>query len=306
MGNYDYLDEFTLASHGDHREQEWASVIAEHFPAYEVFWRRYIVSLTNRVDAGISFSRDRDVWIRLRDDVRPECEQMAMLHYSVFYYLARAILKIRIAEGGFPEDVFALLDACGDNVLAFFASMQRILTDFDVRADFLPIQKNELWTKGQRSKPNISRGAFVEVQAYRDTILHNPVLGRGMQVSREFLPKPEFLPKVKLSWREAARLKPDQLIALDELDANLLADCGGFLQGTWEPLIAKLDAVRETDKFRKQWALDGRFPLTVPPQIIASTSQPLSASGGHAIPNSPTAVMLAASVPREPKPQSED
>ena len=55
MGNYDYLDGFNLASHGDHREQEWVSVIAEHFPVYEVFWRRYVVPLTNRVDPRVSF-----------------------------------------------------------------------------------------------------------------------------------------------------------------------------------------------------------------------------------------------------------
>ena len=298
MGNYDYLDGFNLASHGDHREQEWVSVIAEHFPVYEVFWRRYVVPLTNRVDPRVSFSHDRNLWIRLRDDVRPDCEQMAMHHYSVFYYLARAILQIRVGKGGFPEDVFALLDACGDNVRAFFATMRLIFKDFGVGIDFLPVQKNELCAKEERSKPEISRGAFVEVQAYRDTILHNPVLGRGMQVSREFLPKREFLRKVRLSWREAARLKPEQLIESEELYSKLLVDCGGFLQGTWETLIVKLDALRETDKFRKQWTLDERFPAVVPPQIIASTSQPFSASGGHPIPYSPTAVMPAAGITR--------
>lgn len=292
MSNYDYLDEFTLASHGDHREQEWGPAIREYFPAYEIFWRRYVVPLTNRVDPSISFS-NRDLWIRLRDGVRPEYEQMAMHHYSIFYYLARAIVRIRSGKSVFPEDVFASLDACGDNVRAFFAAMRSILKDFGVHTDFLPVQKDQLCVGEERSKPKMLRGAFVEVQAYRDTILHNPVLGRGMQVSREFLPKPEFLPKVELSWREAARLESEQLIESQELYAKLLSDCGSFLQRTWEPLIANLDGVRETDKFRKQWALNTRFPATAPPQVIASTSQPLSASGAHAMPDSPTAVMPA-------------
>jgi hypothetical protein len=291
MGIYDNLDKFNLIFHGDRREQEWGSVVLQRFPAYETLWRRYVVPLTNRIDPDFSFSGDRDTWIRLRDNVRSACEKMAMHNYSVFYYLARATKRIHSGQGEFPEDIFSLLDACGDNALAFCKAMRAILNDFGASVDFLPRQKNELCSISELSKDKPLRGGLVEVQEYRDTILHNPVLGRGIQVSREFLPKREFLQKVQLSWTEAARLKPEQLIDSEQLFSRLLDETAMFLQETWGSVIRELDAVRDTDKFKKQWALDQRFLPVAAPQVIVSTTQPFTVSGGHSIPYSPTAVM---------------
>lgn len=149
---------------------------------------------------------------------------------------------------------------------------------------------------GELSKNKKFRGGLVEVQEYRDAILHNPVLGRGIQVSREFLPKREFLAKGKLTWREAARLKPEQLIDSEKLYSRILGEIASFLQETWGALIEKLDALRDTDKFKTQWTLDKRFLPIGPPEIIASTRQLLIASGGNAIPCSPTAVIPVTNV----------
>ena len=290
MGIYDNLDKFNLASHGDRWEQGWGSFGLKHFPAYEVFWRRYVVPLTNRIDPEISLSGDRDFWIRLRDNVEKNHEQMAMHNYSVFYYMARATERIDSGREERPEDIFSLLDACADNALDFCKVTQKILRDFGAKTNFLPTQENELCCARDRSKGNESGGGFVEVKEYRNAILHNPVLGRGIRVTREFLPKREFLERVKLSWREAARLKPEQLIDSEQLYSRLLGEIAGFLQETWGALIKELDALRDTDKFKKQWALDKCFPIG-PPQIIASANQPLTASEANAMPCSPTAVM---------------
>lgn len=312
MSIYTNLDNFNLISHGDRREQEWGSLVLQRFPAYETFWRRYIVPLTNRIDPDSSFSRDRDSWIRLRDKVRSACEKMAMHNYSVFYYLARATTRIHSGQGEFPEDIFSLLDACGDNALAFCKTVRAILDDFGAFVDFLPKQKDELCSARELSKDKIFRGGFVEVQEYRDTILHNPVLGRGIQVSREFLPKREFLEKVRLSWREAACLKPEELVDSEQLFSRLLDETSMFLQETWGRLICELDAVRVTDKFKKQWTLDERFLPIAAPQVVASTTQPFTISGGHSIPYSPAAVMpltlssFTSDVKVQPGPESED
>ena len=37
MGVYDNLDKFSLAFHGDGREQQWAKHVLPEFPAYENF-----------------------------------------------------------------------------------------------------------------------------------------------------------------------------------------------------------------------------------------------------------------------------
>ncbi len=291
MGCYDNLDKFNLASHGDHWEQKLGFLGLKYFPAYEIFWRRYVVPLTNRIDPEISLSTNRDLWIRLRDNVGQKHEQMAMCNYSVFYYLARATERINSGKTECPEDIFSLLDACGDNALDFCIVMRKILKDFGAKVDFLPQQDNDLCCMRERSNGNKLRGGFVEVGDYRNAILHNPVLGRGIQVSREFLPKREFLAKGKITWREAARLTRDQLIDSEQLYSKLLGEIESFLQETWGGVIKKLDALRDIDKFKKKWMLDERFLSIAPPEIIASTNQPLAASGSFPTPCSPTAMM---------------
>jgi hypothetical protein len=269
MGSFDNLDGFTLTHFGDHHEQRLWSLVSAVFPAYEIFWRRYVVPLTNRVDRNVPFPQDRDPWIRVRPDVHERQEQLAMHHYSVFYYLARAAEHANSNESEFPEDVFSLLDACGDNALAFCILARKILTDFGLSIDFLPSRKDQLCCSTDRQKLSTHRGGLVEVREYRDTILHNPVLGRGIQTPRQFLPKREFLEEVKLSWMKAARLTAEQMVESKPLYARLLSETASFLQETWEVLIQKLDTVREGDKFRKQWSIHEHFLPIAPAPVLS-------------------------------------
>jgi hypothetical protein len=264
MGRFDNLDGFTLAHFGDHHEQRLWSFVSKAFPAYEIFWRRYIVPLTNRIDPNFSFVHDRNPWIRLRPEVHERQEGLAMSHYSVFYYLGRAAERINSDDCEFPEDIFSLLDACGDNTLAFCILAKEILRDFGQPFDFLPLRKDHLCCSGDRQKPREHRGGLVEIQEYRDTILHNPVLGRSIQLSRQFLPRREFLAEVKLSWTRAGRLTVEQLVESKSLYARLFSETAAFLQETWEGLIQKFDIIRETDKFGKQWSIREEFLPAIP------------------------------------------
>lgn len=129
-----------------------------------------------------------------------------------------------------------------------------------------------------RQKLSKHRGGLVEVQEYRDTILHNPVLGRGIQTSRQFLPKREFLEEVKLSWMKAARLTAEQMVESKRLYARLLNETASFLQETWEVLIQKLDTVREGDKFRKQWSIHEHFLPIAPAPVLSRMGRPTADS----------------------------
>ncbi len=274
MDVFGNLDGYSLADFGDHHEQRLWSLVSTVFPAYEVFWRRYVVPLTNRIDGKVPFPQDRDTWIRLRSDVHERQEQLAMHHYSVFYYLGRATQRVNSGEDEFPEDVFSLLDACGDNALAFCILAGKILPDFGLPVDFLPSQKDELCCSTDRQKLSRHRGGLVEIQEYRDTVLHNPVLGRGVQKPRQFLPKREFLERVKLSWTKAAGLSAEEMIDSKLLYTRLLSETASFLQETWEILIGKLDTVREGDKFRKQWSIHEEFLPVAPAPFSPRTGRP--------------------------------
>lgn len=287
MGSFDNLDGFTLTHFGDHHEQRLWSLVSSVFPAYETFWCRYIVPLTNRIDRSVPFPQARDSWIRLRPDVHGRQEQLAMHNYSVFYYLGRAAERVNLDEAQFPEDVFSLLDACGDNALAFCILARKVLPDFGLPINFLPSKKDQLCRPADRQKPSRNRGGLVEVQEYRDTILHNPVLGRGIQTSRQFLPRREFLAEVKLSWMKAARLTPEQMVESKLLYARLLSETASFLQETWEVLIRKLDTVREGDKFRKQWSIHEEFLPIAPAPSLPRTGRPTADSSATSLVSAP-------------------
>jgi hypothetical protein len=293
MGDYDNLDKFTLAKHGDRWEQRWAALLQPHFPAYEVFWRRYIVPLTNRIDPSISTPQNADFWIRLRDPVRDVQEQLAMSHFSVFYYLARATARIHEETAiECPEDIFALLDACGDNVRAFFKSIRKVLEDFGYSIDFLPFQKKEMCTQKDLAKLARFRGAFVEVEAYRDTILHNPVLGRIVGDSGERLPERQYLKQVQKSWKTVENLPANAFVDTTELFSRLHGEITAFLQEKWTRIIEELDGVREQNKFKQQWSLEERFLPIRDPEAQPSTFQAFAASGTTFTSASSTATLL--------------
>ena len=90
------------------------------------------------------------------------------------------------------------------------------------------------------------------------------------------LPRRAALDSVKLSWRAVARLGPDEFVDSRELYKRLLAEITTFLEAKWRQIIAALDAVRDGEKFKKQWALQGLLPIAGPPKPIASVLNPLS------------------------------
>ncbi|MBU0495124.1 MAG: hypothetical protein KKA73_14835 [Chloroflexi bacterium] len=66
----------SLENDGDLWEQKYWHLIRESFPNYEVFWKTFIVPLSNR----IQYRKDQ----RIRCNLDPVLEQLAMTHYSVF------------------------------------------------------------------------------------------------------------------------------------------------------------------------------------------------------------------------------
>lgn len=278
QSDYANLESFNLLEHGDRREQEWWVEISNAFPAYEVFWRRYIVPLTNRIDATIRLSENRDQWIRFRKDVPDNWAIVGMHHYSVFYFLARAHIKLSSPEYIFPEDVFSLLDACGDNARKFFIKILSIFERLNGPTLSLPTQKKDMCPEPNIGKSEKERGCFVEVQCYRDVILHCPVLGRAEGVGREFLPRRETLADIKHSWRAAERLTFDQLVDSRELFNRLYKEACAFLEYHWGRIVSTLDQLRETDAFIDQLALRPHLPIQ-PPETVLSISHSLSASG---------------------------
>jgi hypothetical protein len=167
-----------------------------------------------------------------------------------------------------PEEVFALLDACRDNILHFFQTIADIYT-FSSPGLRLPMDEGHLC----RVCPLLD-----SIKEYRNTILHNPVLGRSVDRGREFLPKREGLAKIKNSWRKAEELKQDEVVDSHELYEQLYRDLTAFLEKQWREIIGCLDANTNSPKFRTIWNLGSLPPIPRPSQITLGLLLPPVAS----------------------------
>jgi hypothetical protein len=260
MDELDALDGFDLARHGDRNEREFWPLLSGRLPSYEILWRRLIVPMTNRIDREINPDSDR--WIRFRSAIPKNYEQLSMAHYSVFYFLGRASKRLSEETTAFeyPEDVFFLLHSVDDNFKRFMESMNAIGRDCGIEV-FEPKLINQL------SKEHPS---FKEISDYRNVLLHNPILGRGVEDGRVYLPKwsedesKSPLERVRTSWIEAAKLSRDNLISTNDLFGRLMVEVCNVLETSWK---RALDAVRQPsfgEKIVRVLRLRKNFPLAIP------------------------------------------
>jgi hypothetical protein len=175
----------------------------------------------------------------------------------------------------FPEDGFALLDTCGDNVLLFFESVRKIFSDFGYAPPQLPIQEPMLCIREDRIKPKAERGGFVRAKEYRNVMMHNPVLGRTIDKTADMLPHWTVLESVQLSWRAAESLKPGDWISCHDFFAGLYLDITRFLQDEWQSILGAMEDLRykpqHAAKFKDRWALAGLTPIITPRITLAPT-----------------------------------
>jgi hypothetical protein len=83
--------EYNLALEGDILEKQYWPELKSSFSNYGILWSKFIVPLSRRVTDGD---------IRIRPDIDPLLEHLAMSHYSVFYHLCKSI---EAHKNGFPN-----------------------------------------------------------------------------------------------------------------------------------------------------------------------------------------------------------
>jgi hypothetical protein len=253
------------------------ALLSKDFPLYEKLWQRLVVPMTRRVDPSVSIaSNERN---RLREEVSLLYERIAMAHYSVFYFVGRAVRRLANDEDAMenPEDVFFLLDSAGDNLKRFSLALNEFAKDWGGQI-FEPKVAN--FPKG--FKP------FEEIEAYRDALLHNSVLGRGVNVKKVFLPKwhprPPISPleRVAASWRKAEQLRQEELIDTKTLFDRLLRELFQLLDKLWSTALYALDSPAAVAKMTRVFCISDSDISSV--DFSGSTANPLSASGTWVIP----------------------
>jgi len=245
MDQLSRLDRFELGKHGDRHEREFWPFLSTRFPSYEVLWRRLIVPLTRRVE--LEATDDPQSWIRLRDGIPERYERVSMAHYSVFYFLGRAVKRFRGEPAAleYPEDVLFLLDSVWDNLELFVGTMNDLGADcgrkvFDVSAQQLK-----------------ETGPFREISGYRNVFLHNTVIGRAVDVKKTLVPKWNLdrakspLEEAKKSWRAAERLPAGNLVSTDVLLERLIEETCSAIEEIWKKAIEAVATEQFTQKMMK-------------------------------------------------------
>lgn len=245
-----YLESFTLEEHGDAREQKWWPLVKPDFPSYEVFWRFYIVPLTNRVDSRVS--RSDPQWIRVRPSVPDFYVPMMMAHYSVFYCVGRASEHLSLhPKIQYAEDVVYLLQSAGENLKRFLREVIDIAKNAGTN---LALPCPDQFPKGFDA-------VFEEVKDYRDTLLHYPVLGRASDVAREYLPSHSELDNVRKLWRNAETLSKAELVDSTVLVNRLCRETKAALERIWASLL-NVNGLEQSKTWDKMASTTGLY--TVP------------------------------------------
>lgn len=215
----EFLKSFHLEQHGDRRERQWWPLVKDQFPAYQEFWRLFVVPLTGRIIPGMPSSDPN--WIRIRPNVSDRYMKLVMAHYSVFYCVGRSV--DRLNQSGveeYPEDVIYLLRASGENTERFLKVVFGMAEDSGVH---LTLPNPHQFPK------NYSR-IFAEIKDYRDSILHYPVLGRASTTRGNLLSNHSNLTKIREDWRKAEVLSSAELIDAKALVSRLTTENLAALQ----------------------------------------------------------------------------
>jgi hypothetical protein len=267
--DYSGLAVLTLACHGDARERDVWRDVAGTLSDYEMFWREFIVLLTNRIVPGVATGPQ---WIRLRQSIPVEYEQLAMHNYSLFYYAATAWRAIehdrkRLASGEYPhpERIFTAMQSCVEQAKPLQTLARNILRRVGVDRPELPKHPQDL---------------YETVGTYRNAFAHDPVLGRAVDHGRELLPPKDRLPKngSPLLWRDAAAIPTAEMIDSLSFESDLWRQLAQFLQTQWKALAEAFVEGREHDTFVQDLGLRRVLPIRCEP-IAPSLVGPLAASG---------------------------
>jgi hypothetical protein len=267
--DYAGLAVLTVAYHGDARERDVWPDVASTLSNYEMFWREFIVLLTNRVVPGVAAGPQ---WIRLRESIPVDYEQLAMHNYSLFYYAATTWRAIEHDRGRLtsrayphPERIFAAMQACVEQAKPLQTLARNILRRVGVDRPKLPKHPQDL---------------YETVGTYRNAFAHDPVLGRAVDQGRELLPPRDRLPKdgSPLLWRDAAAIPTAEMVDGLAFESDLWGHLAQFLQTQWKALAEAFVEAREHDTFVRDLGLRGVLPIRCEP-VAPSLVGPLAASG---------------------------
>jgi hypothetical protein len=271
QADFTNLEQLRLLDHGDAIERFYWPKVSSAISEYEVFWKRFVVLLTNRINP-FTFTD----WIMLRDGQPAEYESLLMANYSTFYHYVVSQEQIEIgrkakAEHGFnhPELFFFSAKACLDNLGTLQSEARKLLKCVGAQVRF----------------PKSPNGLVQTITRYRHVFAHRKHLGRGSQHSRDLIPVFGHLPKSdkdpEVPWSYTMSLDESDMTDALDYQTTLWDELGVYLQGTWKALGEAFMEFRSEPLFIQAVGLESFLPIDpeVVNRVIPSQISSVAASG---------------------------
>jgi hypothetical protein len=265
------LDQLCLLDHGDAIERFYWPKVSSAISEYEVFWKSFVVLLTNRVNPLASID-----WIMLRDGLPVVYESLLMANYSTFYHCVVSHEQIEIgskakAEHGFihPELFFFSAKACLDNLSTLQSEARGLLNKVGAQIRF----------------PKSPKVLIKTITRYRHVFAHRKHLGRGSQHGRDLVPVFGHLPKSdkdpEVPWSYTMSLDESEMTDALDYQTRLWDELAVYLQNTWKALDEAFVEFRTEPLFIKAVGLEPFLPIDswVAKRVIPSQLGSLVASG---------------------------
>jgi hypothetical protein len=191
---------FNLLNNGDNNEREaYPLFIKDRFPSYEIFWQKFIVQLTNRVENhnDINLTIDSKLIARFPlESIEKIHERMAIsqLHYSALIMLLKAYKQIAPASKNLDslENCFSHLYSALDISAELFARYERLKNNLPITDDsFDPITSVDQSKKIRRDWQRNKYPADIEdIRHYRNMMLHGQMFACSATPEAGFLSLP--------------------------------------------------------------------------------------------------------------------
>jgi len=273
QADFTSLEQLRLLDHGDAIERFYWPKVSSSLSEYEIFWKKFVVLLTNRVDP-LAYEN----WIMLRDGLGQIYESLLMANYSTFYHCVVAHEQIEIGRKAKTDHGF-------NHPELFFFSARASLECLTA----LQAQAGEV-LRGSRIRPRFPRSPdkiIHSIKSYRDVFTHQSHLGRGSQLGRGLIPKLEHLPKSKddpkLLWSYTTGLGANEMTDALDYQSMLWAELAEYLQGNWKGLAEAFEQFRLDPAFIDAVNLEPFLPIYpgIASNVMPRQASPLAASGMH-------------------------
>ena len=120
------IESSSYGANGEDNERLHGHLLANLFPNSEIFWKHFIVPLTNRLDTSVTNPR---MSIQVRPNTSKDLHDIGSFHYSIFYNFLLAHLGLTTKHPSYFESFYTHLGSICDSAEEFLIKLYFIILE---------------------------------------------------------------------------------------------------------------------------------------------------------------------------------